>query len=174
MREERKKRKRRGFTLVEMLAVMLILAVLAGATWYLYTNYIQGARATKIMDEVKSLTSALNLFEQQTGYMPDAIQELWKNDDGSGNPIPGWSGPYIQPPAGDTTATSLKSGTGATITLSCDSTDGEQIVYTGVPKSVAKDYDSQVDDGNLSTGFVTYDESTNTLKITVRKSASCI
>jgi len=167
-------RERRGFTLIELLVVLVIVAIIAGGAWYFYSSKVNAARATKIADEVSKIRTALNLFEQQTGYMPDDISELWKNDDGSGNKIPGWSGPYILPPAGDTTATNLKSGTGAVITVSCDATNGEQIVFTNVPQKVAQDYDNQYDDGDLANGLVTYDATNHVLKITVRKNPSCI
>jgi prepilin-type N-terminal cleavage/methylation domain-containing protein len=169
-----RKRQRKGFTLVELLVALIIVAIIVAGGWVFYSSKVNGARATKIADEVSKIETALNLFEQQTGYLPSAINELWVNQDSSGNPIPGWSGPYIMPPGGDTTATSLKSGSGATITVTCDSTNGEQIVFTGVPQQVAEDYDKQYDDGDLNNGLVTYDATNHVLKITFRKTASCI
>ncbi|ADU97759.1 hypothetical protein Theam_1803 (plasmid) [Thermovibrio ammonificans HB-1] len=166
---------RKGFTMVELLIAVAIVAIFAVA-FYLYNrNNLIDTKATKIAEETNKLETALNLFEEQTGYMPSSIQELWKNADANGNPIPGWSGPYVQPPGGDTSATSLKSGSGATITVSCDSTNGvEQIVFSNVPKNVAEAYDEKYDDGNLSSGNAVYDDTNHTLTITVSSNVSCI
>ncbi len=169
----KKPKKRKGFTLVELLVVLVIVSILSYALWRVYSNHVNNARATEIANEVSKLQTALTLFNSQTGYYPDSIQELWKNDDGSGNPIPGWSGPYIQPT--DPNATSLKSGSGATITVSCDSTNGEAVVFTNVPQKVAEIYDEKFDNNDLTSGAATYDDKNHVLKIMVKEGAvSCI
>ena len=169
----RRKLKRRGFNLVELLIAIVIGAILAYGTWMLYNNHVNSARVTKIANEVSKIQSALALFNSQTGYYPDSIQELWKNDDGSGNPIPGWSGPYIEP--ADPNVTSLKSGSGATITVSCDSTNGESVVFSNVPKVVAELYDKQFDNNDLTSGLATYDETNQVLTIKIKEGGvSCI
>ena len=66
-------RRRNGFTLVELLVVITIIAVLAGAGFAAGNAAIQKAKKTTAMASAVAIESAVNNFYTEYGSMPTAL-----------------------------------------------------------------------------------------------------
>jgi len=64
---------RRGFTLVELLVVVAMIAIISGAFSVSMTSAMQRARIQKATSEVKSLTQAILAYEN---YSTDGLEEM--------------------------------------------------------------------------------------------------
>lgn len=91
--------RKKGFTLVELLVVMAIIAILASIVVPNVANYITRSRATRALAEVKGIELALTkmLSDADRGSLnnlfdPDSVNNyllnLGNND---------WTGPYVNP-----------------------------------------------------------------------------
>lgn len=67
---------RRGFTLVQLLAVIAIIGVLAAITLGTFNNSRLQARRTQCDVNLKSITMALDAFRQEQGHFPQHLDEL--------------------------------------------------------------------------------------------------
>lgn len=89
-------RQARAFTLVEMLLVVVIIGVLAGAVALGLSGRSQEARYTRVQADISgTLSLAIDLFEQDVGRYPttdEGLAVLAENNDG----IAGWRGPYVK------------------------------------------------------------------------------
>jgi general secretion pathway protein G len=87
---------RRGFTLVELLLVLTILAILASIVIPNLIGRTEEARRVAARTEISTLVAALSLFEVDNGYFPrgaDGLQPLiTKPRDAQTT----WKGPYLQ------------------------------------------------------------------------------
>ncbi len=86
---------KRGFTLIEMVVTLSIIAILA----VVITTQFNGdsAKATKIMNDVVTIKKAVLRYKMDVGRYPNCLEQLWKNTAGCGS-TPGpsnWSGPYL-------------------------------------------------------------------------------
>lgn len=61
---------RKGFTLIEMLVVIAIIAILAGLMFPAITKAMDSARRSKAGAEVRAIATAVALFYNDHGYMP--------------------------------------------------------------------------------------------------------
>lgn len=59
-----------GFTLIELVVVLAVIALLAATLTPLVTRYIQDARIARAQDEVKVIGAAMQKFEQDLGRFP--------------------------------------------------------------------------------------------------------
>ncbi len=86
---------RRGFTLVEVLLVIVIIGILAGMLVARLSGRSEEARLTRAKADIEgSLSLALDLFEQDMGRYPTADEGLAAL---VGNPgLDGWKGPYLK------------------------------------------------------------------------------
>ncbi|MFY0736040.1 type II secretion system major pseudopilin GspG [Aurantimonas sp. NFXS3] len=83
-----------GFTLVELLVVLVILSLVMGLVGPRVLNYLGDARAKTAQMQIESLSSALDLFFLDVGRYPTEREGLAVLvEKGS---IPGWNGPYVQ------------------------------------------------------------------------------
>jgi len=85
---------RGGFTLLELLVVLLIIALLAGYVGPKLFGEVGKARTKTAASQMKSISSALDRYRLDTGKYPSAeagLKALMANE---GN-TPGWDGPYM-------------------------------------------------------------------------------
>ena len=97
----------KGFTLVEILIVVVILGILAAIVIPQFTNASQTAKASSLISQLQTIRSQLELAQiQHNGVYPDLVTNGWTplttetepNDttyaagDASGNEV----GPYLQ------------------------------------------------------------------------------
>ena len=83
-----------GFTLVEMLLVLVILATLAAIVIPKMAGRSQQAKLTAAQSQISNIEMALDAFEVDNGYYPKtgALNELV---DAPAN-ANGWKGPYLK------------------------------------------------------------------------------
>jgi general secretion pathway protein G len=83
-------RNRRGFTLIEMMIVILVIAVLATIVGLALRNMGRDARQGKAQADIENLNTGAVWYENQTGNACTGPDDLL-TDTGA----PGWAGPYI-------------------------------------------------------------------------------
>lgn len=83
-----------GFTLVELLVVLVILVLLASIIGPRVIGYLGSSRAKTAHVQIESLVTAMELFHIDTGRYPTAAEGLQALVKPTGN-IPGWNGPYL-------------------------------------------------------------------------------
>lgn len=90
---------RQGFTLMEVIVAVAIVAIMAGAIAPVVFKQINAARSEATTDELVSLERALVEFYDDTGRFPTEGEGLAALvvDPGA----PGWEGPYLQTPSGN-------------------------------------------------------------------------
>lgn len=87
-----------GFTLVELLVVLAIIAMIATLVGPRVLGYIGTAKADTARTQVHNLANAVELYYLDTGAYPQADKGLaaLMTNDGS----PGWNGPYLKNQSG--------------------------------------------------------------------------
>jgi len=88
------RKRNRGFTLVELLLVMVILAILAAVVIPKMVGRGEQAKETKAKTDISNIGSALDMFEVDTGSYPSNEQGLQALVTNPG--AQGWKGPYLQ------------------------------------------------------------------------------
>jgi len=86
--------KRHGFTLVEMLLVLAILAILAAIVYPNVAGRGEQARQTAARTQIENLSTALKTFEVDNGYFPrgrDGLSALVQKP----REAQSWHGPYV-------------------------------------------------------------------------------
>ncbi|MGO4220393.1 type II secretion system major pseudopilin GspG [Lysobacter sp. TAF61] len=87
-------RPRRGFTLLELLVVLLIIALLAGYVGPKLFGEIGKARSKTAASQMKSIADALDRYRLDTGRFPSSEEGLAALSVNPGN-LQGWAGPYM-------------------------------------------------------------------------------
>lgn len=88
-------RHHQGFTLVEMLLVLVILAALAAVVVPKFAGRSQQAKETSARSQIANLEIALDMFETDNGYYPsgnDGLNALVNQP----NNATSWQGPYLK------------------------------------------------------------------------------
>ena len=67
-----------GFTLLELLVVLLIIAVVAGGAVMLSENVDSHAQESLVQNEIREVRAAILRFEQDTGFLPKMGPFAWK------------------------------------------------------------------------------------------------
>lgn len=97
-----------GFTLVEMIGVMAVIAILASVATPRIIDSIEDAKISSFIQETKTMEGAVAKFYADTGKWPELdttydksshphfFQLTYNAADASGTKISGWQGPYIE------------------------------------------------------------------------------
>jgi general secretion pathway protein G len=91
MRNRNLSRIQRGFTLIEILVVVVILAVLAAVIVPNVLNRVGDARESTAISDISSFNNLLDSYKLDTGNYPESLDALVKNPG-----TPKWNGPYIK------------------------------------------------------------------------------
>ena len=93
------RRRQAGFTLVELLVVLAILGLLVAIASPQVLKYLARAKVDTTAIEIKSVSTALDLFLVDNGRYPtqqEGLQALVANPGG----LASWAGPYLKSSAG--------------------------------------------------------------------------
>jgi len=82
----------KGFTLVELLLVLMILALIGGLVLPGLIGRAEGAKVKAAASQVNRLAMGVESYYLDTGQTPESLQELVEE---SGN-VTGWNGPYVK------------------------------------------------------------------------------
>ncbi len=90
-------RSRRGFTLMELLVVMVIIVLLASVVSLLVIKRVDEAKFSKALADVETMGNALDQFYLHCNRYPTTEEGV----DGlrvkpSGEDLPNWNGPYVK------------------------------------------------------------------------------
>jgi general secretion pathway protein G len=88
-------RRTRGFTLLELLVVILIIGLLVGIVAPRLMGQVSKSEVTAARAQLDALDKALNAFRLDTGHFPTASQGLRALNVAPGDE-PRWRGPYLQ------------------------------------------------------------------------------
>jgi len=96
-------KRRSGFTLVELLVVIVVLAVLAAIVLPKFMNSSARSKESSLRSDLKLLRSAVNAFNADTGKYPNSLADLAESDktkvkiaDGTVVSPTDWHGPYVE------------------------------------------------------------------------------
>ena len=82
----------RGFTLVELLLVLVILALIAGLVLPGIIGKAESAKAKAASSQISRISMSVESFYLDTGSTPSSLEELVNEPSG----VTGWNGPYIK------------------------------------------------------------------------------
>jgi len=109
----------RGFTLVELLLVLVILALIGGLVLPGIIGKAEGAKVKVASSQINRLAMAVESFYLDTGETPDNLDALVNESGG----IDGWNGPYVK-------ASSLKDPWGREYVYSYPGEHGDFDIYS--------------------------------------------
>ncbi len=85
-------RTRKGFTLIELVVVILILAILAALIVPRIVGRSDDAQRAKALSDISTLRNQVQMFRTDVGHYPDSLMDLrTRPSDGAD----GWRGPYL-------------------------------------------------------------------------------
>jgi general secretion pathway protein G len=93
-RAAKKSTRQAGFTLVELLVVLVILVLLASLVAPRVVGYLGSSRTKAAKVQVQSLTTALELYKVDTGRYPTSSEGLKALVEAPGGAT-AWNGPYL-------------------------------------------------------------------------------
>jgi general secretion pathway protein G len=86
---------RAGFTILELLLVLVILAILAGIVGSRFVGQSQSARVKAAHTQLENINLALNRFEIDLGRFPTGSEGLNALIERPGDNAKAWQGPYL-------------------------------------------------------------------------------
>jgi general secretion pathway protein G len=87
-----RKNGRRGFTLIELVVVILILAILAALIIPRVVGRTDDAKRSKAASDIATLRSQVQLFKSDVGDYPQSLMDLRTRPSEGAD---GWRGPYL-------------------------------------------------------------------------------
>jgi general secretion pathway protein G len=84
-----------GFTLIEILVVIAIIALIVSLVGPRVLNYLSESKVKAAKIQIQSFGSALDLFNLDTGRYPTSGEGLTALVQSPGT-IPAWNGPYLK------------------------------------------------------------------------------
>ena len=100
---EMKAKRRRGFTLVELLVVIVVLAVLAAIVLPKFMDSSARSKESSLRTDLKLIRNVISAFQADTAKYPHSLDDLAKTDetkvkvaDGSYVVANDWHGPYLE------------------------------------------------------------------------------
>jgi general secretion pathway protein G len=89
------RRRQAGFTLVELLVVLIILGLIAAFAAPQVIKYVGGAKSDSAKIQVERLSSVLDLYRLQVGHYPSDDEGLDALMDAPAD-ASNWDGPYLK------------------------------------------------------------------------------
>ncbi|MCW3097407.1 MAG: ral secretion pathway protein [Chthonomonadaceae bacterium] len=86
-----RRRARGGFTLIELVVVIVILAILAAVIVPRFFGRTDDAKISSALTTIKSLDDSVALYNADTGSFPPTLDGLISNPQ-----VKGWNGPYLK------------------------------------------------------------------------------
>ncbi|QQG50822.1 MAG: prepilin-type N-terminal cleavage/methylation domain-containing protein [Candidatus Saccharibacteria bacterium] len=153
-----------GFTIVELLIVVVIIAILAAITIVAYNGIQQRAKVSALVSGLKASDKALRLYATDQGF------NTWPRDNAI---ISGYTNPTLQTFIAQTTTfknymqTAPNVANSPTLSWFYDNDDdikpacgsrynGTNIIIIGLDQSTAEAVDATLDDGDIACGKVRY------------------
>jgi general secretion pathway protein G len=90
-------RRLRGFTLMELIVVIAIIATLAAVAGPTVFRNASDAKISAARSQIETFSLALNAFRLDNDQFPSTEQglEALRTHPVSGDPLPNWRGPYV-------------------------------------------------------------------------------
>ena len=88
----RTRRRSRAFTLIELLAVIAILGLIAAFAVPQVLKWVSGARSDSARIQIEALGSSIDLYRLEVGTFPPTLEALVEKPNGADR----WNGPYIK------------------------------------------------------------------------------
>ena len=82
-----------GFTLIELMVVVAIIGTLAAIAVPNYLGYLETAKFSQVIADLKGVELAAFSFQAENGRFPATLVEA-----GLGNPVDPWGNPYVYYP----------------------------------------------------------------------------
>ncbi len=86
-----RRRARGGFTLIELVVVIVILAILAAVIVPRFFGRTEDAKISNAITTIKTLDDSIGMFNADTGGFPSSLDALINNPQAKG-----WNGPYLK------------------------------------------------------------------------------
>jgi prepilin-type N-terminal cleavage/methylation domain-containing protein len=84
--------RKRGFALIEVLAIIVVLGILAATGTVLFTNFQQRMRVAKAQADGRDLVGAVAAYSAHTGSLPVSLSQLTAQARNRQNAV---AGPFI-------------------------------------------------------------------------------
>jgi general secretion pathway protein G len=93
MKEQRKHRRQRGFTILEIVIVFILLAGIMAFVGPKIFEQMGRAKSQEARIKIQSLVGQIEMFRLEVGKYPTSLQELLRAPGGAEGK---WNGPYVK------------------------------------------------------------------------------
>lgn len=83
-------RKTRAFTLIEMMAVVVIIGILAAVIGPKFFGRVNEAQVVRCRQDIENLKKAVTFYKFHTNKFPEELRDLVREPE-----VKGWKGPYM-------------------------------------------------------------------------------